>query len=294
MHAYIPNRNGTPELCHRGYAIPNVPAQQPGLPIRTDIISRVSAERSNWRLQERYADMTVRCLIPFIWTVLGCSTVSATQAQSELDGAVSSSSELVHVPLFLFGSVTNRQGLVRIVNLTDAPGLVDIHAMDETGARFGPINRSPPADCDDMDQHAGEQRHSSNHPPISPIGDSSGPSAADTPIGNVKWITDPYELVAARIKGDTLRVTVSYSGGCRDHSFELELADIVVTADPPHLRATLLHDANNDLCEAWLTEDLEFDLTPVKEMHGGGGDGGTVVLHLISADGSQRDLVYTF
>ncbi len=428
------------------------------------------------RLQERYAGAVTRYLLLFTSTVLGCATIAAAHAQSDLDGVVSSSSEVVRVPLFLSGFNPDRQGLVRIINHSEVSGGVAIYAIDETGARFGPVNllmsansasqltssdlawgnpvkgvfgtlgfgvgdwrleieseldiaafsyaRTPdgfisrldaaatvddniacaiayfnpasepthasslrltnlgaeasqvvisglddagqpaaagavnlslasgesrrlssrdleygatglrgqfgtgigiwrlsvianqplqvmnllegpvgilsvPADCHDVGQDAGGQGHS-----ISAIVNPSGPGMPDqpgnddadsgTPIEDIDWITDPYELVAAGIQGDSLKVTVSYGGGCRDHKFDLEFADAIMMMDPPRLQATLLHDADNDPCEAWLTEDLAFDLTPVKALHGGGAGGGTVVLQLISADGSQRDLVYTF
>ena len=105
------------------------------------------------------------------------------------------------------------------------------------------------------------------------------------------WGADSYRPGDAGIVGDTLRVTVSYGGGCADHAFTLVLADAFQMMDPPRLPATLAHQANGDPCEAWLTETLEFDLTPLKELHGGTG---TVALVLVFADGTERELRYTF
>ena len=115
------------------------------------------------------------------------------------------------------------------------------------------------------------------------------------PGGANRWGEDPYELVAIGLDGDALTATVSYGGGCRDHEFTLVLADAFMMTDPVRLRATLAHEANDDPCEAWLTEDIAFDLTPVRKLHGDGGhQGGTVVLMLSLADGTDRELAYVF
>ena len=105
------------------------------------------------------------------------------------------------------------------------------------------------------------------------------------------WGTDSYQPGQLGIVDNTLRVTVSYGGGCADHAFTLVLADAFQMMDPPRLPATLAHQANGDPCEAWLTDTLEFDLTPLQELHGGTG---TVVLALAFADGTERELRYTF
>ncbi len=110
-------------------------------------------------------------------------------------------------------------------------------------------------------------------------------------VGTGQWGSDAYELVDAAIEGDALIATVSYGGGCRDHEFTLVLADTFMMMDPVRLQATLAHEANEDPCEAWLTEKLTFDLAAVKALHGGSG---TVVLLLSVADGSEIELTYVF
>ena len=111
----------------------------------------------------------------------------------------------------------------------------------------------------------------------------------DGPAGAHRWGTDAYQLGEAVIECDTLTATVSYGGGCRDHKFTLVLADAFMMMDPVRLAATLAHEANEDPCEAWLTEDIAFDLTAVKETHGAEGP---VVLLLSLVDGSEIELVY--
>ena len=59
----------------------------------------------------------------------------------------------------------------------------------------------------------------------------------------------------AVLDGDTLRVEVSYSGGCEEHTFDLE-----TRAAGPVRELWLVHDANGDLCEAYLTEALAVNV----------------------------------
>lgn len=70
---------------------------------------------------------------------------------------------------------------------------------------------------------------------------------------------DPYQVVFSRgpaepdtppgLAGDTLVVTLGYSGGCADHDFRLRARAV---ADTTHLWFT--HDARGDRCEAFVTE----------------------------------------
>ena len=74
-------------------------------------------------------------------------------------------------------------------------------------------------------------------------------AGADARLGD-----DDYVLNSATITGDTLTVSVSYSGGCRTHVFTLVIAASFVEDSPVRLPAVLRHDANGDPCEAFLTE----------------------------------------
>lgn len=99
--------------------------------------------------------------------------------------------------------------------------------------------------------------------------------------------SDPYKLSAARIKDDTLEVTVSFGGGCETHEFTLFVANAFMESDPVKVNVALAHNANGDPCEAWLTEERSFDLAPVREASGQ--KQGTIVLLLDNApDGELR------
>jgi len=75
----------------------------------------------------------------------------------------------------------------------------------------------------------------------------------------------PYSLTNAVIHDDILSVTVSYSGGCKDHEFYLYGPLTLQTSDPSNVTAYLIHESNADACEALVTETRQFDLTPLKK-----------------------------
>jgi len=77
-------------------------------------------------------------------------------------------------------------------------------------------------------------------------------------------ISDPFELRDIVIKGDSVEITVSYSGGCRKHTFEIIWNETLSGTTPPQTGMIILHNANGDMCEAYITDTLAFcisDLT---------------------------------
>ena len=142
-----------------------------------------------------------------------------------------------------------------------------------------------------------------------------GPGGLDTPIGIPvddvppagprpgavvfsetprRWGQDPFVLNDAAILGDTLTLSLSYAGGCRQHEFTLVASEVFLESFPVQLRVSIAHDANGDPCEAWPTQEYEFDLTPLRGRYREAyGDGpGRIVLLLDGAPGGT--LLYAF
>lgn len=91
---------------------------------------------------------------------------------------------------------------------------------------------------------------------------------------------DPWEIAGdggddpvAVVSGE-LRVRVSYGGGCEEHAFQICWDGAFMESEPVQARLDLVHRGNNDGCDAWLTEELSFDLTPMRtawqDAYGGG------------------------
>jgi hypothetical protein len=75
---------------------------------------------------------------------------------------------------------------------------------------------------------------------------------------------DPYTTDTTFVRGDSLIVKVGYSGGCQNHFFTL-VSEVSPIASPlPAYDLMLIHNANEDLCEAYIQEERSFDLAPLK------------------------------
>jgi hypothetical protein len=76
--------------------------------------------------------------------------------------------------------------------------------------------------------------------------------------------TDALNLTKASIRNDLLTLTVGYSGGCKEHEFQLFVWKGIAKSNPPRAELLLSHNGNGDLCEAYITQELKFDLTAFK------------------------------
>ena len=74
---------------------------------------------------------------------------------------------------------------------------------------------------------------------------------------------DPLDILeGASLEGETLTVSVTYSGGCEAHDYVLCLpAGGFSEGIPVGARLDIWHDAAGDYCEAVETETLTFDIS---------------------------------
>ena len=75
---------------------------------------------------------------------------------------------------------------------------------------------------------------------------------------------DPVFIHEAFVDGDCLELKISYSGGCREHTINLARMNQWYASGPEVPTFEIRHDANGDLCEAWFTKEIRFDLSPLK------------------------------
>ena len=74
---------------------------------------------------------------------------------------------------------------------------------------------------------------------------------------------DSYYIDTTFIYGDFLQINIEYAGGCEDHIFNLVHEFIFCGTPPVYISIKLRHNANEDLCEALITEDLCFDISSI-------------------------------
>lgn len=68
--------------------------------------------------------------------------------------------------------------------------------------------------------------------------------------------------------GRVLRVSVSYGGGCEEHTFAACWNGGISKSNPATFSLSLHHDAHDDSCDALITRDVFFDLASTPEGFG--------------------------
>ncbi|HVJ15666.1 MAG TPA: hypothetical protein VM686_09495 [Polyangiaceae bacterium] len=109
----------------------------------------------------------------------------------------------------------------------------------------------------------------------STAGPSGHPLVFPCPEGDIA--TDPFDYQRHRYNGDLLEIEIAHGGGCADHEYSLCYTHFLESS-PVQTELILLHDANGDTCEAYLTATLTFDLSPLAAKYEAGyqTDGGLI------------------
>ena len=99
---------------------------------------------------------------------------------------------------------------------------------------------------------------------------------------------DPFYADSVFIEGNCLQVKVAYSGGCQHHDYFLS---VMPTMGPVNT-LSLSHNAHGDLCEAWITRTVSFDLTPLQSQ----GSHNTIFYLRLNFEGSDfnREITYEY
>ncbi|MBE9210586.1 hypothetical protein IQ244_29610 [Nostoc sp. LEGE 06077] len=94
---------------------------------------------------------------------------------------------------------------------------------------------------------------------------------------------DSFSLSNSRIVGKQLKIDVSYSGGCKQHDFNLYWNGAYQESFPPQVRMRLVHDAKKDTCEKLIKETLVFDIQNLQPS----------IIRLTTSFGDYRSIDYT-
>lgn len=87
------------------------------------------------------------------------------------------------------------------------------------------------------------------------------PVTAKAELGKAASHYDPFTVESAAISGNTLTMSIHYTGGCADHEFRLVGSEMISKSMPPIRSVRLVHNANGDTCKATVKKTFKFDLT---------------------------------
>lgn len=74
-----------------------------------------------------------------------------------------------------------------------------------------------------------------------------------------------YHIQSFSITGDILNIKVGFTGGCGKHNFQLFGNGMLKKSLPPQLDVYLEHNIENETCKKEMTQNLRFDLSPLKK-----------------------------
>lgn len=75
---------------------------------------------------------------------------------------------------------------------------------------------------------------------------------------------DAYTLRSTSVYGSVLEIVLTYSGGCKEHEFNLMTTGAIMKSMPPQMEIMLYHKGNEDFCRALVTDTVRFDLGAIK------------------------------
>ncbi len=80
-------------------------------------------------------------------------------------------------------------------------------------------------------------------------------------------VTAPYKysIENMEINGDTLKVNISYTGGCKEHEFSLIGSDHFAYTNPLQAFVAITQNTYDDSCSNDVSENLMFDLLPLQD-----------------------------
>lgn len=73
-------------------------------------------------------------------------------------------------------------------------------------------------------------------------------------------IGDGFKVNSAKRIGDLILLNVTFSGGCKIHTFEILWDGIVYDENPCRFNLLVTHHANEDICESVYSTDLTINL----------------------------------
>lgn len=89
-------------------------------------------------------------------------------------------------------------------------------------------------------------------------------NAIVTPEIDLTNTGNAYVIDSLALSGDILSIFVNYSGGCKEHSFDLYSNGMFAKSLPPQLSLCLKHTGNDDACRELIMKELKFNVSTLR------------------------------
>lgn len=107
-------------------------------------------------------------------------------------------------------------------------------------------------------------------------------------IGSDTTASERIQILSVALNGNTLELEVNYAGGCGEHSFKLQGAEMISKSLPPIRGIQLIHTSTGDNCKALITKKLQFNIENLAYKK----ETGSVIQ--LQLDGWKEKILYTY
>ena len=80
-------------------------------------------------------------------------------------------------------------------------------------------------------------------------------------IGRSTTISNPIQIISAKLSANILTLDIKYTGGCIDHDFQMIGSPSIAKSMPPIRSIELIDTTTNDECEKITFETLTIDIS---------------------------------
>ncbi len=165
-----------------------------------------------------------------------------------------------------------------IEGLTKYPEMDSYPAIDTLGMSIELLKLDPYPHTDQMPPQSEYRALLSVKPSISVGGVDGRVLIIDSHPNNL--LRDKYAVDSAKIENDILTLSVAYGGGCKTHYFYAYVQSAIMESNPPQINMYLHHFGNNDFCDAYIHQNLKFDLLPLAEYYRNFEPGGELIINI--------------
>ena len=107
-------------------------------------------------------------------------------------------------------------------------------------------------------------------------------------LGKYPSQSDQVDILDVKISGNVMTLKIGYKAGCKNHEFSIIGSQMISKSLPPIRNIQLIHDSNDENCETYVTQNLEYDISnfAYKKVNGS-----EIILKL---NGWKNRIIYTY
>ena len=107
-------------------------------------------------------------------------------------------------------------------------------------------------------------------------------------LGKYPLQSDQVDILDVKISENIMTLKIGYLAGCKNHEFSIIGSQMISKSLPPIRNIQLIHDSNDENCETYVTQNLEYDVSNFAYRKVNGSE---IILKL---NGWKNRIIYTY